>query len=96
MEYYCYKCGSPLNEKGKCPKCDENFYCYKCGEKLNEMGKCPKCDTVSSEQTAPQPQAQATDNSNVQQQQPVENYQKKPSVFVETFKQVWNLICNFF
>lgn len=96
MEYYCYKCGSPLNEKGKCPQCDENFYCYKCGEKLNEMGKCPKCDAVSSEQTAPQPQAQATDNSNVQQQQPVVNYQKKPSVFVETFKQVWKLICNFF
>ena len=49
MEYYCYKCGSPLNEKGKCPQCDENFYCYKCGEKLNEMGKCPKCDAVVGE-----------------------------------------------
>lgn len=96
MEYFCYKCGSPLNEYGKCPQCDKNFYCYKCGEKLNEMGKCPKCDTVPREQSEPQPQAQETDNSNVQQPQPVENYQKKPSVFVETFKQVWNLICNFF
>lgn len=96
MEYYCYKCGSPLNEKGKCPQCDENFYCYKCGEKLNETGKCPKCDAVVGEQNEPQPQAQATENSNLQQPQPVVNYQKKPSVFVQTFKQIWNLICNFF
>ena len=47
----CARCGTVLEEDGKCPKCDAPPTCPRCGAVLEEDGKCPKCNAPPPDPT---------------------------------------------
>ncbi|MBE6737440.1 MAG: DUF5050 domain-containing protein [Ruminococcaceae bacterium] len=57
---FCGKCGTPVDERGLCPKCNPTpivaSFCGKCGGTLNENGVCSACapDRVGADVTPPQ------------------------------------------